>query len=525
MPRDRMFLPKWLLPLLVLGLTWWATIRILWTDWRIDPQYSYGVLVPLLVVGLLLKRWEVRPEQSSLDEWGCRTVGALCCLAGLLLALTIPMSVANPDWRPLGIIAAFTAVIISLSVVAWAGGTAWLRHFAFPICFFLIAVPWTRNVEQVVMTRLMAWNASATLEILHWLGYEAVCQGSMIVVPSGVLDIEEACSGIRSLQSGLMAALFFGEVFRLITSRRILLVIVAILAAVAGNVIRNALLALVASSQGLRAVTAWHDRAGILVLLITFGTVFGCAFLWKSSERTLPTQGATTRIKPAEGGEDRRSGWYLISVAILLLSSLVITESWFISHEQGDRGKWGWSLHRRDGMAGMSGVTLSPSTLRLLFYPAGFSEKWITPEGKRGQVFFFEWPAGRTAVQAVTMHNPEVCLSNIGMHLRSTLEPLICDLGAGKIPFKSWIFEENGRSVYVYQALLEQGAEAERVPELPEDSTSGRLKSLLTGHRNLGQRMVEVALWDCADENSARKELIRYLQEASGGPVMIPNQP
>ena len=520
---DRSPLPRWLLPSLVLGLAWWATLRILWSDWRIDPQYSYGFLVPLLVVGLFLKRWEERPKPSFLDQLGNRVVGMLFCASGLVLALTIPMSVANPDWRPLGVVAAISAVIISLSVIAWVGGVVWVRHFAFPICFFLIAVPWTRNVEQSVMFKLMSWNAETTLEILHWAGFEAMRQGSLIVVPSGVLDIEEACSGIRSLQSGLMVALFFGELFRLIPSRRILLVLVAVLAAVAGNVCRNSLLALVASSQGLKAVTAWHDLAGMMVFLITFGTIFCCAFFWKRGGQSLPRREESPHRKLSGGGIGSRPGYYLAVVGILLLSSFVMTEGWFVFHEQGSRSGWGWSLHRRNGVVGVKGIPLSPSMLRLLFYPTGFSEKWITANGKKGQIFFFEWPAGRTAVQAVAMHNPEVCLSSIGMRLQSTLTPLTYDLGGTKIPFKSWVFEENGRTVYVFQALLEQGSDGGKVPEFPEDSPSGRLKSLLTGHRNHGQRMVEVALWDFSDENSARQELLRYLQEASGRSPAIPN--
>ena len=56
-----------LMALLVVGLAWFAVIRMVWNDWRIDPQYSYGVLVPLLVLGLLMKRWEERPVPCSLE--------------------------------------------------------------------------------------------------------------------------------------------------------------------------------------------------------------------------------------------------------------------------------------------------------------------------------------------------------------------------------------------------------------------------------------------------------------------------
>jgi len=75
------------------------------------------------------------------------------------------------------------------------------------------------------------------------------------VIPSGVLGVEEACSGVRSLQSGMMVSLFFGEILRLVPGRRMLLVGAAFGAALAGNVIRSSFLAAMASRQGIAEVS------------------------------------------------------------------------------------------------------------------------------------------------------------------------------------------------------------------------------------------------------------------------------
>ena len=71
----------------VVLIAWGAVIRILWNDWRIDPQYSYGILVPLLVLGLLVKRWEDRPATAPVGRWdGCFAM--ICILASaVVLAL------------------------------------------------------------------------------------------------------------------------------------------------------------------------------------------------------------------------------------------------------------------------------------------------------------------------------------------------------------------------------------------------------------------------------------------------------
>ena len=50
----RSIAPEGYLPLAVgLAAVWWLAIRMLWTDWEIDPQYSYGFLVPHSLCGVV----------------------------------------------------------------------------------------------------------------------------------------------------------------------------------------------------------------------------------------------------------------------------------------------------------------------------------------------------------------------------------------------------------------------------------------------------------------------------------------
>jgi exosortase len=498
-------------------LVWWVVVRILWTDWRIDPQYGYGFLVPFLVVGLLMKRWEDRPRASLPSSSGKWIAGFFVVSSSLLLALVIPISEANPDWRPVGLLAAILAVMISLCFLYLTGGLRWLLHFSFPICFFLIAVPWPRNFEQSFMSVLMSWNTSTTLEILHWLGYEALRQGNLILIPSGVLGIEEACSGIRSLQSGLMAALFFGEIFRLKAVRRIFLLLMALGAALLGNIFRSSLLALVASRQGMSAVGSWHDPAGLGVLLITMGTIVLVALALRGrGHRNSPVSGQLGNESDGAARPVEPVAWILWTVlfpAIILMISIVGSEWWFRSHEGNHPGIWDWSLISRKGMPGVSEVAISPRTAKLLFYPEGFSERWINDARQSGQVFYFRWPSGRTSAQAVSMHNPEVCLSSIGMRLLKPLDPVDYQTTGVTLPFRSWLFDQHGQPVYVFQTLLEEGAARGMTTEEADDSPKGRLLSVLSGRRNLGQRMVEIALWGMSDASMARDALQTYLKE------------
>jgi hypothetical protein len=203
----------------------------------------------------------------------------------------------------------------------------------------------------------------------------------------------------------------------------------------------------------------------------------------------------------------------VMSVALgLLLFSLIGTEFWFYSHQsKGDAVSW--ALRSRSGSTGVEPVIIPEATLRMLFNPEGFSERWITLAGVQGQAFYFRWPAGRMAVQAVSMHNPEVCLRSIGMKEVRPLSPLAVQRNGITIPFRAWLFEQNGRPVYVYQAIVEDGAAKETEAEVIPDTLRGRLHRLRAARRNAGERMVEVAFWNLPNEASARSEMVNYLEE------------
>jgi hypothetical protein len=62
----------------------------------------------------------------------------------------------------------------------------------------------------------------ASLNLFH---ISAVQHGNVIEVKTGLLGIDEACSGIRSLQATLMVSLFLGELYRAATLRRVVLIV------------------------------------------------------------------------------------------------------------------------------------------------------------------------------------------------------------------------------------------------------------------------------------------------------------
>src|SRR5271166_2087486 len=89
-------LKGWPLALGSLAACWILFFNELRGEWQVNPQYSYGYVVPLLGLMLIWRRWQERPGASSGKSAAVIFVafGSLFFLLPLWVILE-----ANPEWR------------------------------------------------------------------------------------------------------------------------------------------------------------------------------------------------------------------------------------------------------------------------------------------------------------------------------------------------------------------------------------------------------------------------------------------
>ena len=116
----------------------------------------------------------------------------------------------------------------------------------------------------------------------------ALQHGNLIEVKTGLLGIDEACSGVRSLQASVMVSLLLGELYRATFRRRTLFLLAGILIAFFCNVGRTFFLSWTAASQGIESVPKWHYWAGVIELSICFFALWGCVHLMCRKSLKLP---------------------------------------------------------------------------------------------------------------------------------------------------------------------------------------------------------------------------------------------
>ena len=73
---------------------------------------------------------------------------------------------ANPIWRAASWAMGIELVLITLAVIYLVGGKSWLKHFAFPVIFLLIALPWPSHWENGLVQALMRANTQVVVEII-----------------------------------------------------------------------------------------------------------------------------------------------------------------------------------------------------------------------------------------------------------------------------------------------------------------------------------------------------------------------
>ena len=288
-----------ILSLLFLAALWFVLCRQLSGEWSVNEQYSFGWFVPFFALYLFWLRWQDRPapevrrqtSEVSLPRRslarrrvvsGQKLVALVIGIIALFLLLPVRLfEIANPEWRLLAWLHAAAVVTLTLLLIWYAGpaGAGWLRHFAFPVAFIFVAVPWPTLVETPVIQGLMRIVAHVAAETAMLLGIPAQVEGNLIRVSTGLVGVNEACSGIRSLQTSLMIGLLFGELKRLSVLRRVALVVGAVAIALFANFVRAVFLVPVAATENISEVTRWHDVAGYTIIALVFVGTMGLAYL------------------------------------------------------------------------------------------------------------------------------------------------------------------------------------------------------------------------------------------------------
>jgi exosortase len=259
----------------------WLISRVQWF-WVHRPDLQFGWMVLLLSAFLIWDRWSQRPPAQFKVRWPFFLFGLLGCA----LLFLVQIYQAAYGMMPALLMGLCVAVyLVAAANIHFTFGWQGLRFFAFPLLFFLIAMPMPSVLHAPIVNGLQQKVASVNVEVLNMLGIPAERIGSIIRLPNGTVGVDEACSGIRSLQSTIMATLFIGYLTLKSRGLQFALFICGVGLAIFGNLIRSLYLSLTANAKGVQAIDKVHDSAGWSILVFTAAGVVILSWIFARWEK------------------------------------------------------------------------------------------------------------------------------------------------------------------------------------------------------------------------------------------------
>ncbi len=241
-------------------LVYHETLVALWRTWATNPNYSHGYLIPPVVAFLL---WRDRRRYLAARGRGSLFGLVLIGLALLGHIVSIRAGVFMTQGYSL------VLLLFGLSLFFYGGRAT--RTVWFPLGYLVLMLPMPPYMMNVIAFRLKVFAARAGSGIAVKLGIPLARSGMTIHIPAGSLRIADPCSGLRSLIALVALGALFAYLTRGKTWKRVVLFASAVPLAVLANVIRIAVLCVVANIWGIDAALGFfHDLSGLLLFMIAF---------------------------------------------------------------------------------------------------------------------------------------------------------------------------------------------------------------------------------------------------------------
>ena len=262
--KNKHSLPLLALVLLAIVGLYAPILQGLYFDWLNDANYSHGFLVPFIAAYFIsqnqdeLQTLEIRPANS----------GIIVILFSLLLLIA---GIATQVY-----FARRTSLIFLLAgIIIFLYGWRWLKSLALPVSFLFFMIPLPYIVYDSLAFPLKLFVAKFSVITLQLMGVVVLREGNIIMFPQTVLEVADACSGLRSLMSLLALGVALAVFSQKQNSRRIVLILLTVPIAILTNMIRVIGTGFLAQYYGSAAAEGFfHEFAGMGVFLLAMILLF-----------------------------------------------------------------------------------------------------------------------------------------------------------------------------------------------------------------------------------------------------------
>ena len=229
---------------------------------RADATASHILLVPVISLALLFQsRRAIMANVST--GWATAAPLLVTALVAAIIGRT-----ATPGESTLAVqIAAIVLALIGGFALGF--GTQALRIARFPLLFLAFAVPMPAPVIDAITSFLKKGSADAVAALFSLTRTPFHQEGFVFALPGTVIEIADACSGIRSSIALMLTVLLVGHLFLRAWWTKILLICAVLPIAVLKNGVRIVTLSLLAIHVDPSFLTGQlHHEGGFVFFIV-----------------------------------------------------------------------------------------------------------------------------------------------------------------------------------------------------------------------------------------------------------------
>lgn len=242
------------------ALVYIPVLILLFRDWLDNPNYSHGFIIPF-AVGFVLyqQRDKLRALPARPSAWG---------LALALLSQAIYL---------VGFLGAefflqrTSLLVLIAAAIVYLYGWRHLRLQLFSLTLLFLAIPLPTLIFNAIAFPLQLLASAWAAFLLNLCAIPVFRQGNILVLPHRMLDVAEACSGIRSLFSLIALAMLVAYFVPAKFWVRLGLVLSSVPIALAANATRIAATGLIGRWFGPEYSEGFfHAFSGWLIFVVAF---------------------------------------------------------------------------------------------------------------------------------------------------------------------------------------------------------------------------------------------------------------
>ncbi len=249
----------------MLAVLFWHNLRWLVSDWRYDPYYSHGFLIPLISGYLIYRKWD-RLKALSQE-------GFLGGIPIIILSLCLHFAATHLD---VNFASSFAFVLMLIGLAWWLCGWGVLKELAFPLAFLFFMIPLGRLLIDQVAQPMQLFAAQMAGAGAQLLGMPTQIDGTTLRMPEYTFEVAVACSGLKSAIAMLALGALLAYVVRDVWWKKAIIFAASLPVAILANAARIWVTMMLGRGLSEKAAEGFfHTFSGMLVFLLAFLGLFG----------------------------------------------------------------------------------------------------------------------------------------------------------------------------------------------------------------------------------------------------------